>query len=195
NNNNNNDDSTAMTNINDILDSNSKILQDVYEKITQIEKKFMEFDLQYEELWNFKFIANVNAIPYSIFNDVDSEKLPILEFTFENLIHWDVGSPDEDYNYGCTCKDNCKDVTNCSCVQHGEVDYPFNKNGKLIRSDIGAIYECNSFCGCNFTCPNRIIQNSNNCNKNLQIFKTENKGWGVRTLKPIKEGSFVMEHL
>ncbi|CAG8451162.1 5810_t:CDS:2 [Acaulospora colombiana] len=89
------------------------MLQQAYETITKLEERYTGFDPQYEELWDANVKVEVDASPYSVFNDVDNEKLPVLEarqidFTFENLIHWDVDEPDEDYNYGCTCEDNCK---------------------------------------------------------------------------------------
>ncbi|CAG8735828.1 29065_t:CDS:2, partial [Gigaspora margarita] len=177
---------------------NNKIIpaciKEAFDGLTQIENELDPWDSRLEELWNINVKPpQKNLLPYSVYNDVDDDKLPYLEFTTENFKHWNVKDPAKEFSYGCTCRNNCRDIEACSCIQHCEAGYPF-KNGKLIRSDIGAIYECNSFCGCDYTCPNRNIQNNNMNDKNLQIFKTSNRGWGVRTLKPIKEGSFVTEH-
>ncbi|KAM7271441.1 hypothetical protein ACFE04_030655 [Oxalis oulophora] len=53
------------------------------------------------------------------------------------------------------------------------------------------VYECNSMCNCNKTCPNRVLQNG--VQVKLELFKTENKGWAVRVGEPILRGTFVCE--
>ncbi|CAH1770431.1 7761_t:CDS:2, partial [Entrophospora sp. SA101] len=84
---------------------------------------------------------------------------------------------------------------NCACIDdHMEGGYPY-QNKRLIHSDVGILYECNSKCSCNSNCRNRIIQNSPKLNRTLQIFKTDDKGWGVQTLENIKRGGFVTEHM
>ncbi|KAF0531773.1 SET domain-containing protein [Gigaspora margarita] len=194
--------SSQQTEIIDLSETglpNNKIIpaciKEAFDGLTQIENELDLWDSRLEELWNINVKPpQKNLLPYSVYNDVDDDMLPYLEFTTENFKHWNVKDPAKEFSYGCTCRNNCRDIEACSCIQHCEAGYPF-KNGKLIRSDIGAIYECNSFCGCDYTCPNRNIQNNNMNDKNLQIFKTSNRGWGVRTLKPIKEGSFVTEHV
>ena len=51
------------------------------------------------------------------------------------------------------------------------------------------IYECNSKCKCSKTCLNRVVQNP--IRMNLQVFKTNNRGWGLRTLTDIPSGTFI----
>lgn len=51
------------------------------------------------------------------------------------------------------------------------------------------IYECNTNCSCLKTCLNRVAQEPISCS--LQVFMTENKGWGIRTLADIPKVAFV----
>lgn len=52
------------------------------------------------------------------------------------------------------------------------------------------VYECNKRCKCNTNmCTNRLVQHG--LQVRLQLFKTQNKGWGIRCLDDIAKGSFV----
>lgn len=52
------------------------------------------------------------------------------------------------------------------------------------------IYECNKQCRCNpQMCTNRLVQHG--LQVRLQLFKTQNKGWGIRCLDDVAKGSFV----
>ncbi|KAI4455327.1 histone-lysine n-methyltransferase eggless [Holotrichia oblita] len=51
------------------------------------------------------------------------------------------------------------------------------------------IYECNKKCKCAATCLNRVVQNP--LHHKLQIFQTDMKGWGIRCLNDIPQGSFI----
>jgi len=51
----------------------------------------------------------------------------------------------------------------------------------------------NKECKCTSACPNRVVQDGLTSLKDLQlcIFRTDNRGWGVKSIKKIKKGSFV----
>lgn len=52
------------------------------------------------------------------------------------------------------------------------------------------IYECNKRCKCcSQMCTNRLVQHG--LQVRLQLFKTQNKGWGIRCLDDVAKGSFV----
>lgn len=60
--------------------------------------------------------------------------------------------------------------------------------------DIPMIFECNDSCSCNaITCNNRVVQKG--LTQRFELFKTEDRGWGIRTLRPIPKGSFVCEYI
>uniref|UniRef100_A0A8I3NMR0 Histone-lysine N-methyltransferase SETMAR n=2 Tax=Canis lupus familiaris TaxID=9615 RepID=A0A8I3NMR0_CANLF len=95
---------------------------------------------------------------------------------------------------GCIClKTPCLPGT-CSCLRHGE---NYDDNSCLI--DIGSegkcakpVFECNVLCQCSDHCRNRVVQQG--LQFQLQVFKTDKKGWGLRTLEFIPKGRFVCEY-
>lgn len=74
-------------------------------------------------------------------------------------------------------------------------------NPNILPNDIGyqykrllepvptGIYECNARCKCSANCLNRVVQNS--LQLKLQVFKTSNRGWGLRCINDIPKGTFV----
>lgn len=76
-------------------------------------------------------------------------------------------------------------------MNHGEektklAGYKFRCLNSSLNS---AVFECNHKCSCDPYCPYRLVQNGiKHC---LQVFRTEDRGWGLRTLHDITEGSFI----
>lgn len=109
---------------------------------------------------------------------------------------------------GCECTDNCRDKSKCSCwkltiqrklnrapqkddlVKNKKVGY---KNMKLSDVVSSGIVECGANCKCcNDKCVNRVVQHG--LQHELELFKTENRGWGVRTKIDIPSGVFVCNY-
>ncbi|KAL3523376.1 hypothetical protein ACH5RR_016210 [Cinchona calisaya] len=68
---------------------------------------------------------------------------------------------------------------------------PANCKGHLVRK---FIKECWRKCRCSMQCGNRVVQRG--ITRKLQVFLTdEGKGWGLRTLEELPEGSFVCEYV
>jgi euchromatic histone-lysine N-methyltransferase len=62
----------------------------------------------------------------------------------------------------------------------------------LFFTDPPMLFECNQGCSCNrITCRNRVVQHG--LTARFQLFRTKDKGWGVRTLRPISKGTYVCE--
>ncbi|CAG8819959.1 865_t:CDS:2, partial [Racocetra persica] len=94
---------------------NNKIIpaciKEAFDGLTQIENKLDPWDSRLEELWNSDIKQpQKDLLPYSVYNDVDDDKLPYLEFTTENFKHWGVKDPAKEFSYGCTCRNNCRDI-------------------------------------------------------------------------------------
>lgn len=56
-----------------------------------------------------------------------------------------------------------------------------------------AIYECNVNCNCGPACKSRVVQKGRRVP--LTIFKTPNRGWGVRCSEKLVEGQFIDTYL
>lgn len=93
-----------------------------------------------------------------------------------------------------------QDKTKCQCWQLTLAGAKFG-NPNTSPLDVGyeykrlpdpvptGIYECNSRCKCSKTCLNRVAQHG--LEMKLQVFKTGNRGWGLRCLNDVPKGSFI----
>jgi len=90
---------------------------------------------------------------------------------------------------GCSCKFDCTDRIKCECyrLMHGKAAY--DENGRILLHKNEVIYECNKNCTCFNSCRNRVIQKDSP--HKFELFKTEKKGWALRTLTDIPRGKFV----
>ena len=83
------------------------------------------------------------------------------------------------FNLSCTFEIEMADSTISDSWTHF-----FEKMTILFR-----IYECNSNCSCSSRCYNRVVQNG--IQLRLQVFMTENRGWGLRCIDDIPKGKLV----
>ncbi|XP_013125371.1 histone-lysine N-methyltransferase SETMAR isoform X2 [Oreochromis niloticus] len=97
---------------------------------------------------------------------------------------------------GCSCLSHSCSIDSCSCLQtHGQT---YDSTGTLLnlnRTDSGfcsPVFECNALCTCSDDCSNRVVQRG--LRFRLQVNKTQDRGWGVRTLEKISHGTFVCEY-
>ncbi|KAE8702455.1 Heat shock protein 70 (Hsp 70) family protein isoform 1 [Hibiscus syriacus] len=90
---------------------------------------------------------------------------------------------------GCNCSDACQPGnSNCSCNQKNSGDFPYIGSGILVcRKPM--IYECGSSCPCNRNCKNRVSQTG--FRVRFEVFKTRDRGWGLRSWDPIRAGTFL----
>ncbi|KAF9767686.1 Histone-lysine N-methyltransferase, H3 lysine-9 specific dim-5 [Fusarium sp. DS 682] len=80
------------------------------------------------------------------------------------------------------------------------IAYVYHSHGKkagLLRSKFHnskmPIYECHQSCSCSIDCPNRVVERGRTIP--LEIFRTPDRGWGVRSPVSIKKGQFVDRYL
>ncbi|KAF3689473.1 Histone-lysine N-methyltransferase SETMAR [Channa argus] len=97
---------------------------------------------------------------------------------------------------GCPCLFHSCLTESCCCLQaHGQA---YDITGTMLdlnRTDTGyssPVFECNVLCSCSDSCSNRVVQRG--LRLRLEVYRTRNRGWGVRTLEPIKHGTFVCEY-
>lgn len=104
--------------------------------------------------------------------------------------------PNECVLPGCSCHTHSCLIESCSCLQRYGPTY--DSNGTLSdqrNRDTGyckPVFECNALCGCSETCSNRVVQRG--LGIRLEVYLTENRGWGVKALEPIPCGTFICEY-
>ncbi|CAG9536768.1 unnamed protein product [Cercopithifilaria johnstoni] len=199
------------------LDQISKYLKDTYSRLTidlftfdrtirpnviyrtPVEAKLMD-----------DFTNGYEAIPISVYNEIDDELPPKIEYNPRRYPYdkeTDVSSISRDFCSGCTCTDDCADETRCECrlLTRSEVLrldkslQPSYAKGYMYRnlalggtdeSYLSGLYECNDKCGCSRSnCHNRVVQQQMKIP--LELFKTEKMGWGVRSMIDIPAGVFL----
>ncbi|XP_022737173.1 histone-lysine N-methyltransferase, H3 lysine-9 specific SUVH6-like [Durio zibethinus] len=127
-------------------------------------------------------------IPICAINTIDSEKPPL--FVYEpHMIYPDWCRPIRPK--GCGCINGCSQSGKCSCVMRNGGEIPYNHNGAIVEAK-PIVYECGPTCNCPAKCNNRVSQHG--IKFQLEIFKTESRGWGVRSLNSIPSGSFICEY-
>lgn len=130
-------------------------------------------------------------IPVGVVNTVDNATPPSsFQYTTELIYPPGFSSPSHPSSQ-CHCQD-CNADHRCSCVaKNSGRMLPYNQYGQLVRA-VPAVFECGKRCGCSQDCPNRVCQKG--LRYRLEIFKTANKGWGVRSWDFIPSGGFVCEY-
>lgn len=125
-------------------------------------------------------------------NIVDLEKAP-QDFYYidEYLPGAGVIIPD-DPPIGCECR-TCDSKADCCFTQYAGY-CPYTSTCKVRVPPGTPIYECNKRCTCDINCMNRVVQRGTQMK--LCIFRTANgRGWGVKTLRAIRKGTFVTQYV
>lgn len=149
---------------------------------------------------------------------------PDFRFVDRSILGNGVELTKKEFLTGCECidGDDCQYNT-CNCLQDVEDDssddddnaaadeksyrgkfrkrtYAYHTHGAKagrLRSKILAsrdpIYECHESCVCPQDCPNRVVERGRKIP--LQVFRTTNRGWGVRSTVDIKKGQFVDKYM
>ena len=136
------------------------------------------------------------AIP--VVNDVDDQ---VVDLSFE-YFSTRIALPGVDMNIGlvsgCNCKTDCSDALTCDCRRLTDEaaegapdisDFEGYRNKLLPSVYVHGIYECNPSCSCLSRCLNRVTQEG--IKAQLEVFRTKNKGWGLRSLHDLPQGFFI----
>ncbi|THV08314.1 SET domain-containing protein [Dendrothele bispora CBS 962.96] len=161
------------------------------------------------ERWS-KSAATESAASIDFVNTVDDEKLPPIaddfqylesgyDYTHKNISQL-INSLDQGVFTRCECR-RCTAAHLCDCQQSSEIfDEEYKRRQVFAYSDEGLflfnvpggteVIECNHYCQCELDrCPNRVAQRPRKFP--VTIFKTENRGWGVRSNKDIQSGTIL----
>lgn len=137
---------------------------------------------------------NTDPAPLFVENDIDLEGPPE-NFTYiTDYVYKDLGVDvqiNADPICGCECEDCFANQNQC-CAANMGVDFAYYKTKKVKVAQGRPIYECNKICPCGPECPNRVVQRGRKYK--ICIFRTKDRGWGVKTLQKVKAGAFVLEY-
>lgn len=135
--------------------------------------------------------SGAENLPVSLVNDVDDEKGPAY-FTYCPVIKFAKPVTSAEPLAGCACHSGCLPSSpNCSCVQRNEGYLAYTSNGVLVNPK-PLVNECGPSCQCPPTCRNRVSQGG--LKVRLEVFKTKNRGWGLRSWDPIRVGGYICEY-
>ncbi|KAL6877508.1 hypothetical protein ACP4OV_012723 [Aristida adscensionis] len=127
--------------------------------------------------------------PICVINTVDD--VPPAQFRYVTRVKKPF-HPTQRPPQGCGCTSGCSDSANCVCAVKNGGAIPFNCNGAIVN-DKPLIFECGPSCKCPPSCYNRVSQHG--LKLPLEVFRTNQTGWGVRSLMSITSGSFVCEYV
>ncbi|KAF6169668.1 hypothetical protein GIB67_004060 [Kingdonia uniflora] len=94
---------------------------------------------------------------------------------------------------GCGCKGDCNDPKTCACAKLNGSVFPYvqRDGGRLIEAK-SVVFECGPNCGCGPGCGNKISQRG--LLYRLEVFRTPQKGWAVKSWDFIPSGAPVCEY-
>ncbi|XP_040013282.1 histone-lysine N-methyltransferase EHMT1 [Xiphias gladius] len=169
------------------LQANRREREDKNNRLSQAEEKLLHSDIALGQ----------ERVPIPCVNSVDSEPYPdnykyIPENCVTSPMNIDRNITHLQY---CVCKEDCS-ASICMCGQLSLRCW-YDKSGRLLpefcREEPPLVFECNHACSCWRTCKNRVVQNG--LRTRLQLFRTSKKGWGVRALQDIPQGTFICEYV
>ncbi|NWI76243.1 SETB1 methyltransferase, partial [Dryoscopus gambensis] len=163
-------------------------------------------DRKFQPYKPYYYIADITKgkedVPLSCVNEIDNTPPPQVAYSKERIPGKGVYiNTSWEFLVGCDCKDGCRDKSKCACHQltiqasgctpGGQINPNSGYQHKRLEECLPTgVYECNKRCKCNVNmCTNRLVQHG--LQVRLQLFKTQNKGWGIRCLDDIAKGSFV----
>ncbi|XP_066233503.1 histone-lysine N-methyltransferase SETDB1 isoform X2 [Saccopteryx leptura] len=163
-------------------------------------------DRKFQPYKPFYYILDITYgkedVPLSCVNEIDTTPPPQVAYSKERIPGKGVFiNTGPEFLVGCDCKDGCRDKSKCACHQltiqatactpGGQVNPNSGYQHKRLEECLPTgVYECNKRCMCDPNmCTNRLVQHG--LQVRLQLFKTQNKGWGIRCLDDIAKGSFV----
>lgn len=129
-------------------------------------------------------------------NELDFDSPPKFEYITKNFLTEEMYVIEQSRVNGCKCK-TCSISSDC-CPKLSSRLFPYRvleKSGRhVIRlTKAEKIVECGDLCECGIDCINRVTQRPKEIP--LCLFKTPNRGWGVKAVNNIPKGSFIIEYV
>ncbi|KAL6761714.1 hypothetical protein V8C86DRAFT_808288 [Haematococcus lacustris] len=150
-------------------------------------------------------------VPIPAFNEVDDEPLPD-GLQYEPDYTWGHGVYNQDMQAVMAMLDEALvqhlggslcGVSHCKMIHNKDkamasrysdkykrmADAYYTRHGLLWETDTCGVYECPATCQSSACAMNQVV--TDGIKLPLEVFKTVNRGWGVRCPTPIKAGSFI----
>ncbi|KAJ8546473.1 hypothetical protein K7X08_019056 [Anisodus acutangulus] len=138
--------------------------------------------------------GGLEDIPIPATNLVDDPPVAPTGFTYSRDIIYAKGIRLPSAPTGCNCRGSCLDPRVCSCAKLNGSDFPYvHKDGGRLIEPKAVVFECGPNCGCGHACVNRTSQKG--LRYRLEVFRTPNKGWGVRSWDYIPSGATICEYI
>lgn len=127
-------------------------------------------------------------------NLFDDSRIEPADFTYSKSIQVSENVSLPTNLNGCNCKGTCTNANSCACARLNGSDFPYVRRdgGRLIEAR-DVVFECGPKCGCGPGCANRTSQRG--LRYRLEVFRTPDKGWAVRSWDFIPSGAPVCEYV
>ncbi|WOL16372.1 histone-lysine N-methyltransferase, H3 lysine-9 specific SUVH1-like [Canna indica] len=136
--------------------------------------------------------SGIESTPVCLVNEVDNEQGPSY-FTYSTTVSHSRVILSSRHLHSCMCINAClPGDTNCSCLHQNGGVLPYTSNGILI-SRKPLVYECSASCQCTINCRNRVTQAG--IQHRFEVFRTRDRGWGLRCWDAIRAGTFICEYI
>ena len=160
----------------------------------EVSKKLLSKDIVVEDISNGNEKEPIRASNYSRKKELPPPFSYVTKSVVgEETLHLDTMCPPNQILNCCSCEDDCRDPEKCECAKANDGSFAYNRRRQLLRQR-DVIYECNYRCKCHHSrCKNRVVGRGRSVP--LEVFKTDQCGWGVKTLADIPAGTFVCEYI
>ncbi|XP_010556933.1 PREDICTED: histone-lysine N-methyltransferase family member SUVH2 [Tarenaya hassleriana] len=139
---------------------------------------------------SFDISCNKEKVPVYLYNDMDADREPLYyEYIDKSAFPPFVSFQGDNNLIGCDCVSDCND--DCPCARKNGGQFAYDYSGNLMRGK-QVIFECGTLCKCSLNCRNRVTQKG--LRIRLEVFRSKETGWGVRTLDLIQAGAFICEY-
>lgn len=140
-------------------------------------------------------IRKKEDIKVTIENDEDFNAPPKFEYITKNFLTDKMYVIELNKVSGCKCNDCSKDSDCCPKLMKQPFPYKVDAKGRTVLrlNRAEKIFECGDLCKCGPECINRLSQRRKEIP--LCLYKTKNRGWGVKTMAPIPKGTFIIEYV
>ncbi|WJX93400.1 Histone-lysine N-methyltransferase member suvh2 [Trifolium repens] len=168
------------------IEGQAKLGSAVLKEARDIKKSGLDFKPMY--CLSVDISNKRESVPVRLFNDIDDNQEPLFYEYLRNTSFPQFVFHQSGKATGCQCVEACTDGCFCSMKNGGE--FPYNLQGLLVRGK-PLIFECGPFCSCPPNCRNRVAQKG--LKFRLEVFRSTQTGWGVRSLDLIQAGAFISE--